>query len=187
MKNWKQNVEQRFFLYLFAIICSFNQPSVRLQAYYDCTQSSFHTILRQVQKEVTLRWNKWPNNCNNETRSSLVSRENLIGCTDVSQEVHKGMSRKTCIKLQVCSVGETARESTGCRIWNLSSPSSLAIYYRAAHVNPRRWRDRKADGNAQKVSQNRIASWTFTADRYSCSCIISMYISKGEMSFDLTV
>jgi len=60
-----------YFLYLFAIICSFNQPSVRLQAYYDCTQSSFHTILRQVQKEVTLR-NKWPNNCSNETRSSRL-------------------------------------------------------------------------------------------------------------------
>lgn len=83
---------------------------------YDHTQSSFHTVLREVQKEVTLRWNKWPNNCSNETRSSLVSRENLIGYMDVSQEVHKGMSRKTCIKLQVCSVGETARESTGSRI-----------------------------------------------------------------------
>lgn len=32
----------------------------------------------------------------------------MIGRTDMSQEVHKETSRKTCIKLQVCSVGETA-------------------------------------------------------------------------------
>lgn len=106
------------------------------------------------QKEVTLRWNKWPNNCSNETRSSRP-RENVIGCTDVSQEAHKETSRKTCIKLPVCSIGahETARESTSSSsgIWNLSSPSSpRSITPVAVHVNPH-LRNRKTNDNSQKV------------------------------------
>lgn len=79
----------------------------------------------------------------------------MIGCTDVSQEAHKETSRKTCIKLPVCSVGarETARESTSAaveyEIYRHLLPHDL-LPPAAVHVNPRR-RDRKANDNPQKV------------------------------------
>lgn len=129
------------------------------------------------QKEVTLRWNKWPNNCSNETRSSRP-RENVIGCTDVSQEAHKETSHKTCIKLLVCSVGarETAREPTGSssRIWNLSSPSSpRSITPVAIHVNPRWREDREANDDPQKV---RIRSVNFTSATRSLLRVTRAYV-----------
>lgn len=116
---------------LFAIIRSSKQP----EALETRERGIPMTVLNQVsvcriarrgkQEEVTLRWNKLPNNYSNETRSSLVAVKMWLA--GVSRgEPHKGTSRKTRIKLQVRTiVWERQRDLNprpSGRIWNLSSP-----------------------------------------------------------------
>jgi len=62
----------------FAMIRSSKQPEALAGSVctYDRTQSSVRVLYRarrDKQEEVTLRWNKLPNNYSNETRSSLVA------------------------------------------------------------------------------------------------------------------